>query len=148
MNEDVLEYLTDLANVALIESVYQEFGRGDVAAVLSHLDPQADLNFEGPSAVPWTGNWHGHEGWAKFFQTLVENIEDITVTAEPFAAQGDRVVAVGRYQGRVKRTGKRINSPLVHLWTIRNGMIVHCQELTNTAAEAAACTAETSSWQK
>ena len=60
---------------------------------------------------------------------------------EPFAAQGDNVVAVGRYRARVKLTGKRIDSLLVHLWTIRNGMVVRCQELTNTAVEAAACTA-------
>jgi uncharacterized protein len=135
--------MSDRANVALIESVYREFGRGDVAAVLNHLDPQADLNFEGPSLIPWCGNWHGREGWAKFFQTLVENVGELIVQVEPFAAEGDRVVASGRYQGRVKRTGKRIDSTLVHLWTIRNGMIVHCQELTNTAAEAEACTAET-----
>ena len=57
---------------------------------------------------------------------------------EPFAVQGDNVVAAGRYQARVKLTGKRIDSPLVHLWTIRNGMVVRCQELTNTATEAAA----------
>ena len=60
---------------------------------------------------------------------------------EPFAVQGDNVVAAGRYQARVKLTGKRIDSPLVHLWIIRNAKVVRCQVLTNTATEAAACTA-------
>ena len=59
---------------------------------------------------------------------------------EPFAAQGDNVVTAGRYQARVKLTGKRIDSPLVHLWTIRNAMVARCQELADTATEAAACT--------
>ena len=36
---------------------------------------------------------------------------------------------------------KRIDSRLVHLWTIRNAKVVRCQELTDTATEAAACTA-------
>jgi ketosteroid isomerase-like protein len=58
---------------------------------------------------------------------------------EPFAAQDDKVVAAGRYQASIKRTGKRIDSPLVHLWTIENGLVVRCQELTNIPAEAAAC---------
>jgi ketosteroid isomerase-like protein len=133
--------MSDQANVALVLRVYDEFSRGDIAAVLTHLDPQADLNFEGPSTIPWAGNWHGREGWAKFFQAVGENLDDLTLTMEPFAVQGDNVVAAGRYQARVKLTGKRIDSPLVHLWTIRNGMVVRCQELTNTAAEAAACTA-------
>jgi len=132
--------MRDEANVALVWSVYDAFSRGDIAAVLDHLDPLAELNFEGPSAIPWTGNRHGREGWAKFFQTLGENLDEITVTMEPFAVQGDNVVAVGRYQARVKLTGKRIDSPLVHLWTIRNGKVVRCQELTDTASEAAACT--------
>ena len=100
-----------------------------------------DLSYEGPSAIPWAGNWHGREGWGTFFQTLGENLDDIKVTMEPFAAQGDNVVAAGRWQGRVKQTGQRIDSPLVHLWTIRNGLVVRCQEMTNTASEAAACTA-------
>ena len=58
---------------------------------------------------------------------------------KPFAVQGDHVVFSGRYSARVKSTGKRIDSPLVHLWTLRNGNVVRCHELTNTALEAAAC---------
>ena len=127
-------------NVSLILSIYEAFRRGDIATILSLLDPQADLYFEGPSSIPWAGNRHGREGWANFFQAIGENLDEMTVTMEPFAAQGGNVVAIGRYQARVKRTGKRIDSPLVHLWTVRNGLVVRCQELTNTATEAAACT--------
>lgn len=57
---------------------------------------------------------------------------------EPFAVDGDRIVAVGRYQARVKETGKRIDSPLVQLWTLRDGKVVHCLEMTNTAVEVEA----------
>ena len=133
--------MTEQANVRLIRELYDAFGRGDVLAVLNVLDPQADLDFEGPKAIPWAGNWHGRDGWAKFFQTLGENADEITLQMEPFAAQGDNVVTAGRYQARVKQTSKRIDSPLVHLWTIRNGMVMKCQEMTNTAIEVAACTA-------
>ena len=133
--------MNDQGNVALVLSVYDAFRRGDIAAVLNHIDPQAKLIFEGPSAIPWAGNRHGREDWAKFFQAIGENLDEITLTMEPFAVQGDNVVVVGRYQARVKLTGKRIDSPLVHLWTIRNAKVVRCQELTDTATEAAACTA-------
>ena len=51
---------------------------------------------------------------------------------EPFAVQSDNVVTAGRYQARVRLTGKRIDSPLVHLWTIRNGKVVRCQELSDS----------------
>jgi uncharacterized protein len=133
--------MSEQANVRLIQQLYDAFSRGDVAAVLNFLDPQAELNFEGPKTIPWAGNWHGRDGWTKFFQTLGEHADQITLKMEPFAAQGDNVVSVGRYQARVKLTGKPIDSPLVHLWIIRNGLVVKCQELTNTATEAAAVTA-------
>jgi len=133
--------MSEQTNVRLIEELYAAFSRGDIVAVLNFLDPQVVLDFEGPHSIPWAGNWHGREGWAKFFQTLGENADEIALKMEPFAAQGDNVVTVGRYQARVKSTGQRIDSPLVHLWTIRNGMVVKCQELTNSATEAAACTA-------
>ena len=133
--------MSDQPNVALVLSVYDAFRRGDIAAILNRLDPQGDLIFDGPSTIPWAGNRHGREDWAKFFQVIGENLDEIRVTMEPFAVQGDNVVAAGRYQARVKLTGKRIDSPLVHLWTIRNAKVVRCQELTDTATEAAACTA-------
>jgi len=127
------------ANVRLIQELYDAFSRGDIVAVLNSLDPRADLIFEAPKTIPWSGNWHGHEGWSKFFETLAERADEITLQMEPFAAQNDKVVTAGRYQATVKLTGRRIDSPLVHLWTIKDGMVVRCQELTNTAAEAAAC---------
>jgi uncharacterized protein len=133
--------MNEEANIPLIEEIYAAFSRGDTAAVLNSLDLQADLDFEGPAAIPWAGHWHGREGWAEFFQTLGANADEITLSMELFAAQGDNVVFAGRYQARVKLTGRRIDSPLVHLWTIRNGIVVKCLELTNSATEAAACTA-------
>ena len=133
--------MSEQANLSLIRELYDAFIRADIGAVLNFLDPAADLEFEGPEVIPWAGHWHGREGWAKFFQTIGENTEQITLKMEPVAAQGDKVVFAGRYQTRVKLTGKRIDSPLVHLWTIRNGLVMKCQELTNTAIEAAACTA-------
>src|SRR5262249_51722 len=110
--------MSEQANVRLIRELYDAFSRGDIGAVLDFLDPNADLIFEGTAGIPWAGNRHGRDGWAKFFQVLGENADEIALQMEPFAAQGDNVVTAGRYHSRVKRTGRRIDSPLVHLWTI------------------------------
>jgi len=125
----------------VVVAIYEAFGRGDLASVLNRIDPRAELQFEGPSGVPWIGTFRGRDGWTTFFQTLGGHLDEIKVTMEVFAAEGERVAASGRYQGRVKATGARIDSPLVHLWTVRDGLVVRCVELTNTAAEVAACTA-------
>lgn len=135
--------MSDQANVAVIQGIYDKFSRGDIPGILNQLDPQAELVYEGPAAIPWTGHRRGRDEWARFFQIVGENVDEVRVTMEPFAAQGDNVVAVGRYQARFKATGKRIDSPLVHLWTLRNGLVVRCLEFTDTAAEVAAATAAT-----
>lgn len=132
--------MNEQANVDVVQRLYEAFRHGDIPTVMSCLDPRADLVFEGPPAIPWAGTRHGRAGWEEFFKTVGASLDELTLTMEPFAAQGDKVVAAGRYQARVRATGKRIDSPLVHLWTVRDGLIQKCQELTNTAAEAAACT--------
>jgi ketosteroid isomerase-like protein len=128
--------------VDIVLAIYDAFRLGDVAAILDRIHEQGELRFEGPSAIPWVGTWSSREGWGKFFQTLGHTLDQVTVAMEVFAAQEDKVVAVGRYHAIVKRTGKRIDSPLVHLWTIKNGTVLRCVELTNTAAEAAACASD------
>lgn len=131
--------MSEQANVQTVQKIYEAFGRGDIPALLNLLDPQSELHFEGTAEVPWAGLRRGRDGWMAFFQAVGTNLDEVTVNMAPFAAQGDRVVAAGRYTGRVRSTGKRIDSPLVHLWTLRDGLVVRCDELTNTAAEAAAC---------
>ena len=125
----------------VIVNLYEAFNRGDIPAVLATIDPQAELVFEGTPAIPWAGTWRGLEGWTNFFGAVGGALDELSVSMEIFAVDGERVVAAGRYRGRVKSNDQRIDSPLVHLWTVRNGRIVRCVETTNTAVEAAACTA-------
>lgn len=130
--------MTQAGNQQVIDTLYEAFGRGDIAAVLDLIDPDAELIFEGPEAIPWTGCWRGRDGWTAFFETIGGLAESVAVQMTPFALQGGNAVYLGRYQATVKATGKCIDSPLVHLWTLKEGKVVRCQEVTNTAAEAAA----------
>ena len=87
--------MSEQDHVRLIEGIYGSFSRGDIAAVLETLAPQAELQFEAPREIPWAGNWVGREGWAGFFQTLGEKADEIAVSMAPFAAQGQNVVMLG-----------------------------------------------------
>ena len=137
--------MIEQTNIDVIQEVYAAFTRGDMPAILSRIDPEADLIFEAPAVIPWAGNWHGLDGWTRFFQTLAEAADEIVLQMEPFAAEDEHLVTIGRYQARVKSTGKRIDAPLIHLWTLRDSKVIRCLELTNTAAEAAACNGTDSS---
>lgn len=120
-------------NVAIIRGVYEAFAKGDVAGVLGRMSPDivwheaenfpyADRNpYRGPEAVAagvfarCIGEWHG-------FGVRMNDLID----------GGDRVVALGRYVGEHKATGRSMNPQAVHVWTIRDGKVVAFQQYIDT----------------
>jgi ketosteroid isomerase-like protein len=134
-------HMSDQASLEVVLSVYEAFRHGNIGAVLNHIDPHGDLNFRGTfdDSVGWTVARTGRVG--KVLRSHRQQPRRHHADHGTVRRTGEKVVAVGRYQGRVKLTGKQIDSPVVHLWTVRNGLVIRCQELTNTALEAAMCTA-------
>jgi hypothetical protein len=45
---------------------------------------------------------------------------------------GETVVVLGRYRGLAKRTGRRLDVPCVHVWTLRDGKAVRFQQFLDT----------------
>lgn len=124
----------------VVKSVYDAFGKGDVAAVLGTFDPQiqwreaesflyADRNpYAGPQAVA--------EG---VFQRIVSDVENFAVVPERFVDGNDTVVVEGRYRGKMKTTGRPVDAQFAHVWQLRDGKVVRFQQYTDTKqwAEAA-----------
>jgi uncharacterized protein len=124
----------------VVKSVYDAFGKGDVAAVLGAFDPQiqwreaesflyADRNpYAGPQAVA--------EG---VFQRIVSDVENFAVVPERFVDGNDTVVVEGRYRGKMKTTGRSVDAQFAHVWQLRDGKVVRFQQYTDTKqwAEAA-----------
>lgn len=130
--------MSEQANVSLVLSLYEAFRRGDIATILNSVDPQVSWETEAPASVPYSGVGRGLDMVKKFFAGIGSTMDQITLEMELFAAQGDNVVTAGRYQARIIPTGRRIDVPLVHLWTIRNGKVVRYVNLSDTAAMAEA----------
>jgi len=120
---------------AMVENVYTLFAAGDMedfAALMApdivwneaEGNPYADLNpYIGPEAV-----------MSGLMSRLVSDWEDISVTPHEFIVEGDRVVVFGRYGETWKATGKTIDIPFVHSWTVESGKLVAFQQYTDTAA--------------
>jgi hypothetical protein len=62
------------------------------------------------------------------------------VIAENFVAQGETVVATGRYTATVRDTGANIDTPIAHLFTVRNGKVVRWEGFSDSARVAEAHT--------
>ena len=122
------------SNRDFIQSLYDAFARGDADTVLGALHTDVDWNeAEGNPLAdqnPYTGPQRVGEG---VFGRLLANFDDFTVTPEQLVAEGDTVVALGRYTGTHKTSGRPLDAPFAHVWTVEDGKVTAFQQYTDTA---------------
>jgi ketosteroid isomerase-like protein len=119
------------ANINLVKSLYEAFGRRDQAAVVALVDPmivirQSDL-------LPWGGSYQGLGGLQNFFTKLLTNV-DSELDRNQYIDAGDDVVMVGRTRGKTKAKGTPFDVAAIHVWTVRNGKIVGFHPYIDTPA--------------
>jgi len=125
------------AGVEVVRGIYDAFAKGDVPGVLGLFDegivwneaehfPYADGNpYVGPQAVlegvfaRCIGEWDG-------FAAQVDELIDA----------GDTVVALGRYLGTCKATGRAQSTQMAHVWRVEKGKVVRFQQYADTLGVA------------
>ena len=130
-------------NTAVVQGVYDGFAGGDIAAVAATFaedivwneaenSPYADRNpYEGADEIV-SGLFARLGGeWAYF-----------NATPSDFVSEGDTVVAIGRYTAEHGETGKEMDIPFVHVWTVEDGKITSFQQYTDTLTHTEAMQAE------
>lgn len=127
-------------HVASVTAMYEAFGRGDVPAILEHLDPDVawDQNIV-VEGIPWLRPRQGHAGVQEFFADVAEHL-DFEVF-EPLAplANDTQVAWPVRIRAVVRATGEVLEAdPELHLFTFRDGKVVDLKHLTDTATQLAA----------
>jgi ketosteroid isomerase-like protein len=131
-------------NVKVVQGAYAAYGRGDIPALLENLSENVEWILPGEGLIPQAGVYEGHDGVARFFQTLSETTEFSAFDPREFVAQGDRVIVLGSYRGGVKATGRWFESDWAMSFLLRDGKIIKFQEYTDTAAIAPAYAASAS----
>jgi len=120
-------------NVAVIRDLYQAFAAGDVPAVLGAMSP--DIVWNEAENFPYAdGNpYVGPEAVAGgVFARCIGEWDGFAVAMDDLLDAGDRVVAIGRYAGSCKATGRAMNPQAVHVWTLDQGRIVRFQQHIDT----------------
>jgi ketosteroid isomerase-like protein len=137
--EIINDNLRAAANVKIIqEKIYGAFGSGDIPGLLGALAEDVDWQFYGPTAIPFAGRYRGREEMMRFFGTIAETAEIKTFEPREFIAQGEQVVVLGYEKVGVKGNGRVFESNWVHVFTVREGLVVKLREFYDTAALAAA----------
>lgn len=128
-------------NVETIHAIYADFGRGDIAGILSRLSEDIDWEYAYPDrGVPWLrpGRGRGHVG--TFFQALGGvRFEHFKVNA--VIGEGRLVVGLVDVAFVVASTGKRVQErDEVHLWFFdERGQIARFRHAVDTVQHVEAC---------
>ena len=126
-------------NIKTIASVYEAFGRGDVAAILDAVTDDVDWAAEADStAAPWYGVRHGKDGVAKFFTEFGTTMEVEEFTPVSVAANDTDVLTVVRFRARSRGTGQVAAMDLHHYFKFRDGKIAYYRGTEDTAQTAQA----------
>lgn len=128
---------TITSNVDLVRSGYEAFAKGDVPSVLAIIDPNVEwIEAEG---FPTAGTYRGHDAVVNgVFMPLITEWDGFSVKPHDFIVGGDRVVAMGRYSGTYKATGKAMSCDFAHVWTLAGGRVVLFYQYVDSALVQAA----------
>ena len=127
-----------MSAVDIVRRSYDAFARDDIDGVLADMHP--DIEWYQAQGLPHGGYYRGvGEVRRNIFDPLDEEWwDEFAADPEEFLDARDQVVVLGRYRGVAKGTGKRLDVPFVHVWTVRDGRAVRFRQFLDTAGWVAA----------
>jgi ketosteroid isomerase-like protein len=109
-----------MTNKEVIQGLYENFAVGDVPAVLANFD--ANITWVEADGFPLNGTFVGPQAVLEgVFMRLGEFSNDWGVVVERFIADGDTVVADGKYTWNHKESGEPCEVRMAHIWTLADG---------------------------
>lgn len=121
--------------VETIKAIYAAIGVGDLDAAISLLDP--GIVVQQSSALPFAGEWRGHDGFRAMGAAIYEAWPDFSVKPEQFLSDGKTVLVVTRVRG-ANTTAMPLDQPMIERWRVAGGKAVECQPFYFDPAAAAA----------
>ena len=118
-------------NVQTIERLYDDFGRGDIPAVLGRLDPRVEWTVMDGS--PYPGTYTGPDAVLNgIFMRLGTEWEGFRAEPHEYLDAGEHVVALGRYHGSYRAGGRSMSAAFAHVWTLRDGRVARFRQYFDT----------------
>jgi len=109
-----------MTNKEVIQGLYENFAVGDVPAVLANFDD--NITWVEADGFPLNGTFVGPQAVLEgVFMRLGEFSNDWGVVVERFIADGDTVVADGKYTWNHKESGEPCEVRMAHIWTLADG---------------------------
>lgn len=121
-----------MTNKERVQQLYQDFAKGNVPGVLGAFD--AGISWTEADGFPLAGTYVGPQAvLEKVFMRLGDFSDNWAVVIDRFIADGDTVVADGKYTWNHKTTGKACEVRVAHVWTLSGGKVTGFLQHTDTA---------------
>ncbi len=129
-------------NLPIVQRSYEAFARGDLDAVVADMDEA--IEWQQAQGLPHGGTYRGlTEVRTNVFDPLDRDWwSEFSAVPGEFLEAGDEVVVIGRYRGTAKETGKELDVPFVHVWSLRDGKVWRFRQFLDTAGWVEALSTE------
>ncbi len=120
--------------VGTVSRLYAALAAGDVPAALGLMSDSVE--WVTMPTWPYRAGGRGPQAVADgVLGPMMAEWADLRLdVADQWAADGDRVVAVGHYRGVHRRTGRRVDAEFAHVWTVRDGRVARFQSVMDSLA--------------
>lgn len=122
----------------LLETLFAAFNRGDIPFILSHVAEECTLRGTLAPELPYCGNFRGVAGAAKYFEGIAKALEPSELVVDRYVCEGEHAVAVARWRGKARATGKTFDTPLALYFRFRDGKMIDFRGHEDTAVTVAA----------
>ena len=120
-----------MSNLDSVKALYQAFGKGDIPSVLGFLS--RDIDWTEAEGFPYGGTYHGPNAvLTEVFMRLGSEWIGFAAVADEFIDGGDTVVALGKYSGTYKKTGKSFQANFAHVWKVQDGKAIRFIQYVDT----------------
>ncbi|MEJ8567018.1 c-type cytochrome [Elongatibacter sediminis] len=118
---------------AVVQELYKAFGENDLQEILSLVHPEVAWVFHGPEhRIPYAGTFKGRAGVEQFFTLIAETIAVQAIGQRHYSVEDDVVSVLGWERAVHRRTGGEYQADWVHVFTVRDGLIVRFEEITDS----------------
>jgi ketosteroid isomerase-like protein len=122
-----------LSSTELVQNAFNNFKTGNIPALLDLLTDDVKWFVPGPvNVLPWVGARTGKKAVGEFFQLVGENIDFQTFEPREFVADNDKVVALGYWEGKSRKTGRVAKGEWAMVFTVKNGKITEHKEFSDS----------------
>ena len=105
----------------MVRVLYDAFDSKDLDSVVGLLAD--DMVATVAPGVPWSGTYHGPEGFRRFLEIIDEYVE-LGIETDSLVDEGSEVRQVGRTTGYAHVSGTAFSFAEVHVWGVEDGKIV------------------------